>query len=62
MDMFVMFFMAAMFAFLPEVSKVEGALGEGKEVLLLQVVEHQHIARHVCCVRCLLVDEIGGEN
>ena len=43
-------------------SEVEGALSEGKEVLLLQVVEHKHVARHVRCVRCLLVNEIGGEN
>ena len=62
MDMFVMFFMAAMFAFLPEVSKVEGTLSEGEEVFLLQVVEDEHVAGHVRRVRSLLVDEVGGED
>ena len=62
MDMFVMFFMAAMFAFLPEVSKVEGALSEREEVFLLQVVEDEHVAGHVRRVRSLLVDEVGGED
>ena len=62
MDMFVRFVMAIMFAFLPEVSKVEGALSEREEVFLLQVVEDEHVAGHVRRVRRLLVDEVGGED